>query len=305
MRRLGFLAAALLASGCSTTRAPGAGHVLDIDNRVPKFEAFYSDATVKQIDADARWALWRKEYGLAAVPPGDEGQKIARGQLDAVWDRYPALLPKVDVLETDAESGAHEAFARVNVLLGSAGTPIHSRVVLYVGQFDDNAFTIPAMDNKPSTVMMPVETPNIRVTFAHELTHSVHMQLAGVKNGFGAPIGETMFLEGLAMQTSQRAFPGLPEYGYVAMAGDKEWIAHCRQQKDLILKGISPDLDKSGRDIAMKYTFGQGNTGMQREVYCAAWVVMGKLIASGKTLPELARIPEDRMVDTIRAAMAR
>jgi hypothetical protein len=30
---------------------------------------------------------------------------------------------------------------------------------------------------------------------------------------------------------------------------------------------------------------------------------MGKLIASGKTLPELARIPEDKMVDTIRTAM--
>ncbi len=55
-----------------------------------------------------RGGRWRKEYGLAAVPPGDEGQKIARGQLDAVWDRYPALLPKVDVLETDT-SGAHEA----------------------------------------------------------------------------------------------------------------------------------------------------------------------------------------------------
>ncbi len=110
---------------------------------------------------------------------------------------------------------------------------------------------------------MPVETPNLRVTFAHELTHSVHMQLAGVKNGFGAPIGETMFLEGLAMQTSRRA-PGLPNTDYVAMAGDKDWIAHCRRQKDLILKGISPDLDGSGRDIAMKYTLSQGNTGMQR-----------------------------------------
>lgn len=287
----------------TAAHAGDATPVLDVDNRVPKFQTFYIDATKAPLSADARWALWQKEYGLAAVPPGDEGQKIARRQLDAVWDRYPALLPKVDALETDAQSGAREAFARVNALLGSAGAPIHSRVVLYVGQFDDNAFTIPPMDGRPSTVMMPVETPNIRVTFAHELTHSVHMQLAGVKNGFGAPIGETMFLEGLAMHTSQRAFPGLPEYDYVAMAGDTEWIGHCRAQKDLILKGILPDLDKSGRDIAMKYTFGQGNTGMQREVYCAAWIVMGKLLDSGRTLPELARIPEDKMVDTIRNAL--
>ena len=61
---------------------------------------------------------------------------------------------------------------------------------------------------------------------------------------------------------------------------------------------------KSGREVAMKYTFGQGNNGMQREAYCAAWIVMGRLIASGRTLPELARIPEDQMVPTIRAALA-
>ncbi len=43
---------------------------------------------------------------------------------------------------------------------------------------------------------------------------------------------------------------------------------------------------------------------MQREAYCAAWIVMGKMLTSGKTLPELARVPEDKMVDTIREAMA-
>ena len=31
---------------------------------------------------------------------------------------------------------------------------------------------------------------------------------------------------------------------------------------------------------------------------------MGKLLNSGKTFPELARVPEDQMVATIRAAMA-
>jgi hypothetical protein len=42
---------------------------------------------------------------------------------------------------------------------------------------------------------------------------------------------------------------------------------------------------------------------MHREAYCAAWIVMGKILDSGGTLPELARIPEDQMVATIRAAM--
>lgn len=54
----------------------------------------------------------------------------------------------------------------------------------------------------------------------------------------------------------------------------------------------------------MKYTFGQGNTGLSREAYCAAWFVMNMLLDSGETLPKLARIPEDQMVATIRNAMA-
>jgi len=42
---------------------------------------------------------------------------------------------------------------------------------------------------------------------------------------------------------------------------------------------------------------------MQREVYCAAWIVMGKLIRSGETLPVLARIPESRMVSIMQDAL--
>ena len=87
------------------------------------------------------------------------------------------------------------------------------------------------------------------------------------------------------------------------MASDPNWFPRCTANSDAILKGIAPDLDQSGQAVAMKYTFGNGNTGMSREAYCAAWIVFGKLLAQGHTLPELARIPEDKMVATIRSAM--
>lgn len=159
------------------------------------------------------------------------------------------------------------------------------------------------MNDKPPTVLMPVEGSTLKLLLAHELTHAIHLQLAGVKNAFGAPVGETMFLEGLAMHTAQRAVPGLPDAAYSAMAGDKGWFAQCSARKHAVLKGIFADLDKAGPETAMKYTFGQGNTGMSREAYCAAWFVMGMLLDRGKTLPELARIPEGQMVATIRTAM--
>ena len=282
-----------------------ASHILDVDNRVGKFETFYAHATAKPLDADARFKLWQTEDGLAAVPPGPDGDKMARKLLDDAWSRYPALVPKLPALEKAAEDTARAMFAKDNDILGAANDPIHTRLILYVGQFDNNAFTVPPMDGKPATILMPVENINLKIALAHELTHSIELQLVSVKNSFGAPVGETMFLEGLAMRTSQRAVPGLPDAAYTSMPNEPDWMPNCVAKKDIILKAILPDLDKSGHEIAMKYTFGQGNNGMQREAYCAAWFVMGRLLDSGKTLPELARIPEDKMVDTIRAAMLR
>jgi hypothetical protein len=298
------LYAAAFAISATGAQAADATHTLDIADRVGKFQAFYSEATAKPLDADARFALWQKDDGIAAVPPGPDGDAMARKLVDDAWPKYPALIAQLPAMKKQAEADANTAFDKINALFETKGAPIHSRVVLYVGQFDNNAYTIPPMDGKPATVMMSVENANRKVVLAHELTHSIHTQLAGVKNSFGAPIGETVFLEGLAMRTSQAVYPGLPEAAYTQMSEDGDWLKTCYAKKDAVLKDIVPDLDKSGREIAMKYTFGHGNNGMQREAYCAAWIVMGELIASGKTLPELARIPEDRMVETIRVAMA-
>ena len=299
------LGCALAATLLSAVPAFAAEHTLDIADRVGKFQTFYGEATAKPIDADARFALWQNDYGYAAVPPKPKNEAKTRKQHDAAWDKYPTLAPKLPALLKEASDDGNEAFARINDLFKTDDTPIHTRLVLYVGQFDNNAYSMPPMNGNPATTMMPVENTKLKLMLAHELTHTVHIQLAGVKNSFGAPVGETMFLEGLAMRTSQAVYPGLPETAYTQMEGDGDWLANCYAKKDKVLNDILPDLDKSGREIGMKYTFGQGNNGMQREAYCAAWVVMGKLLDNGKTLAELARVPEDQMVATIRAAITK
>ena len=204
-----------------------ATHSLEIVDRVRKFEAFYADANSKLLDEIARWSLWQEEYGIAAVPPGPNGDKMARQLLDSAWAKYPALMPKIPALQVKAEADAHEVFDNINLLFETGSTPIHSRLVLYVGQFDNNAYTVPPMDGHLATVMMPIENAQLRLVLAHELTHSVHFQLANVHNSFGASVGETMFLEGLAMRTAQRVLPGSPETVYTEMAGDQGWLAEC------------------------------------------------------------------------------
>ena len=228
---------------------------------------------------------------------------MARALLDKAWPRYPSLIPVLPSLARSAEEGARELFDADNNILASGDAPILVRLILTVGQFDDNAFSAPPLDGKPATTVMPVENSAFRRVLAHELAHAIHFQLAGVTSAFGAPVGETMFLEGVAMRTAQRAEPGRVDADYAAMPGDEKWMPRCAANKDRIIQGILPDLDKAGREVALKYTFGTGNTGLQREVYCAAWFAFETLLDQGHTLPELARIPEEKMVETMRAAL--
>ncbi|MDE2183900.1 MAG: hypothetical protein KGJ78_12850 [Alphaproteobacteria bacterium] len=287
---------------CLAASAAAASSRLDIVDRVPKFEKFYADAQGK--DEAARWALWKKEYGIAAVPPTAEGDALARRQLDAAWPRYAALMPRLDTMEARAEKEARLLFEATNRLYATGGMPIHTKVVFFVGQFDGNEFTVPAMNGEPPTVVMPVENPRLRIELAHEMSHSVHFQLAGVKNSFGAPVGETIFLEGLAMHANKALVPGLPDAAYTELAGEPGWFARCTAGRAAIVKGIMPYLDKAGADVATRFTFGKGTTGMDRELYCAGWFAVGRLLASGKTFPRLARIPESEMIATVRAAMS-
>jgi hypothetical protein len=281
--------------------AAAPAHTLDISDRVPKFEKFYADA--QGLDEAARWALWKKEYGIAAVPPTPEGDTMARAQLDAAWTNYAALIPRLPAMEAGAERAAHDLFAAVNKLYATGPVVIHTRVVLFVGQFDGNEYTVPPMGGQPATVVMPVENPALKLQLAHEMSHSVHFQIADVKNSFGAPIGETIFLEGLAMHAAKALVPGLPDASYTELTSEPGWLARCSANKAAVMTGILPNLNKAGPDVATKFTFGKGTTGMDRELYCAGWFVVGKLLASGTSFPKLARIPEDKMIAIVRQAM--
>ncbi|MGH6889545.1 MAG: DUF2268 domain-containing putative Zn-dependent protease [Rhizomicrobium sp.] len=289
-------------AGGANAATTGRKHSLDVVDRVPQFETFYRDAG--RLDEAQRWSLWQKEYGIAAVPPTPQGQKMARTQLDAAWPRYRGLIPHLPGLEARSRRNAYRLFAAVNRLYGTGDLPIHTRVVLFVGQFDGNEFTVPAMKGNPPTVVMPVEDPKLDVDLAHELSHSVNFQLADVKNSFGAPIGETVFLEGLAMHASKALVPGLPDTAYTEVAGENGWLSQCIAHKHAIMKGIGPFLDQSGANVASKFTFGVGTAGMHRELYCAGWIIVGNLLASGKTFPELARIPEGKMVATVERQLS-
>ena len=121
---------------------PAAAGDLEIDDRVDSFVKFYAEASHGKPNDDQRFALWRRDGGLAAVPPGPKGDAMARSLLDKAWPRYPSLMPVLPSLARSAEEGARELFETDLAILGAGDQPLHSRLILYVGQFDDNALSL-------------------------------------------------------------------------------------------------------------------------------------------------------------------
>lgn len=275
---------------------------LHVQNLAPKFLKFYAAAGSASITEAQRWELWRKDYGVAAVPPTPAGLALARRQLDRVWNRYGKLVPAVDAREQSAERDAKEMQPRVKALLGARGADTPVNLVLFVGQFDGNEFTVPPRrPGDAPTVAMPIETHDIRYALAQELMHAVQIDVDGLRNGFNAPLGETVLTVGLAMRGTESILPGAPESLYTWRS--TRWLARCNRDSRAILRGIRPYLSKADSDTTTRFTYGSGTTGLKSEAYCAGWILMGGLLARGHAFPELARIPEANMTGFAKASL--
>jgi hypothetical protein len=177
-----------------------------VKDLTPKFLAFYQAAEKERATPERRWELWKTLYGFAAVPPTPEGSAIARNLLDKAWLRYPAAL-------TQIRAGASEMTPRPDRILLSVSNllrpekPGSVRLLVYVGGFEDSAFTF-AHDGHVTTAI-PIEMdPKKRALFmAHELTHAVHINMGSFSGGWQRTIGATVLTEGLAMRVAQKLFP--------------------------------------------------------------------------------------------------
>lgn len=292
VKRVTILALALISMPlCAAERSAPA---LQVHNLVPKFLKFYTAAAPKSVTEDERWRLWQREYHIAAVPPTPQGLALARRQLDAVWPRYAALISKAGAREAVAERDAQALLPRVQALINPGGKPGAVSLVLFVGQFDGNEFTAPPQ--KPGgapTVVMPIETPHIQYALAQELMHAMQMDADGLKNGFAAPLGETVLTVGLAMRGAQRLLPGAPLSRYTWRSS--QWLERCRKDSRQILRGMRPYLADADSATTMKFTYGTGTTGLPSEAYCAGWLLVGRLLDHGSTFAGLAKVPESAM----------
>jgi hypothetical protein len=306
-----ILGAALLSCGCF---AQPAGHAIDSATQVspqtarltvtdlsPRFIAFYDSAQAAKLDPSERWAMWKRLYGFAAVPPTAFGDSLARRLLDSAWTRYPGALPRIRRGVASFGVDPNAQLQRVVSLLG-CGETTRVRLVAFVGEFEDNAFAYST--NGVPTIAIPVEAGDPLTSMIHEFTHAVHRSsgCADFKTGYGQSLGELVVSEGVAMRVVQTLVPGRPEYTYVAHS--QEWLDTARARRKAILNGIRDHAADAGADAVQRFTFGDGTTGLSREAYYAGWEIVGELLRSGLSFHDIATSPPSHFGVLIGQAVA-
>jgi len=267
-------------------RAQSGGRV-EIVDLTGRFLAFYDSATARHADPDQRWQLWRRLYNFAAVPPTPFGDSLARHLLDSAWTKYRAALPTIERGPAGLGISPDSGLERVLGLL-KCGDSVKLRVTVFVGGFEGNAFAF-GVTNDRSNIAIPVEAGNPARSVIHEFTHAVHRAgCASFRTGYGGSLAELVVTEGLAMRVVQAALPGYDDEFYTAAAPG--WLAAARSRRTDILAGVRAHLNDSGPDVARRFTFGKGMTGLSREAYYAGWEVVGAMLRDGRSLHEIATL---------------
>lgn len=281
---------------------------LHVESAIPRFLSFYHQATSKQLSPSQRWNLWKKTYGIAAVPPTTQGQALAHKRLNQVWSRYAGIVGQLPGKVARAKAAAKVILPQVAHLLHSGKHSIDVDLMLFVGEFSDNAFTAPGRDGKPTTVYLPVEMSfsQLRITLAHEFTHAVHKELDHLTGRYVEPLGATVLKEGLAMRVSQHIVPGHATTAYTP--GSKygpSWQKTCRTKQKQVVRSMLPYLSSATEATTQRFTYGEGTVGMHDQVYCAGWILIDKLLSQGYSYAAIARIPQKKMPQFVETAINR
>lgn len=269
-------------------------------NKVPDFLQFYQRANHEHVTTDKRWELWQEHYGFAAVPPTDEGNALARTLVENAWGAYHTHIesirswaPHDDLLK--------KHLSNVKSLLGYE-EPLQVVILYFVGGFEHNPF-VTITEDGDAVLCLPIETraDTDDILLTHELTHVVHMKTAELTGAWERSVASTVIQEGLATQISKHFVPGHPDAAYIE---HKEgWFASCQKHEKEILAGIRPYLRDESSSALTKFTFGEGTTGHDREVYYTGWVVVNRLRKKGMTFQEIAQVPEHKLPNLVEYAM--
>ncbi|MDO4814714.1 MAG: hypothetical protein Q3988_06400 [Gemella sp.] len=263
---------------------------IEFINLKNKFLDFYEEST-KVDSIQDKFNIWKEKYNFAAIPPTEEGQKIAFNMFEKSYGKYEKCIDKIKSFEVDEEK-VNRILEKVKETLNCSES-VDLSVIYFVGFFEGNAFVAPS-GNKLA-LCLPIENDNSELydemILAHELTHIVHYKVQKSEATWLRPLSFLLLEEGLAMRVSKEVVPGMTEYQYVS--SKEEWWNECEEESSKIIEGLLPYVKEEISEILFKFTMGAGTTNREREAYYVAWNLFDKLLEQGFSLEELARISKE------------
>lgn len=280
----------------------GKQDTITIKDLTPGFLTFYRAASHEKLSPDARFALWKMDDGFAAVPPTPEGDEIARKLLASAWPRYAGALPAIRKGAAGLRPSPQLTLDRVESLLRPS-KPVHMNLIVYVGAFEGNAFTVG--QNGVPTVAVPVEISARErgPVMTHEFVHAVQISIGTMSGGWQRSIGETALAEGLAMRVTQHLYTHLPSTAFVETPDEPGWLAKADKLRPKIFADVRDSLASSKSDDVLRFTMGVGPSGIDREAYYVGWEVVGYWLSHGMSYADIARIPESEAPERIGQAI--
>lgn len=267
---------------------------IEIINLVPKFLDFYNKSV--DCDEETRFDLWKKHYAFAAVPPGEDGERLVKQQLAASWERYGTVITFLEQWDPKMEQMQEYLFKVKEALAYDDAVDV--ALIFFVGGFDGNAFAAPYGENRVA-VCLPVEAGLDEIVIVHELTHLVHGKIIGSTMSYEKTVASLVFQEGLATQLSKYLVPGQKDEAYIEH--QEGWLQECYKDAEQIVQGIKPYLQECSGEVIYRFTMGTGTTGKVREGYFAGWILIGDMLLDGWSFAEIARVAEEDMARVLNA----
>lgn len=301
IRAFAFVLALVLAAPAAVLSAPAPEPQVSITVKdlTPKFLAFYDKAKGEK-DADKRFALWKQMYGFAAVPPGPDGDAMARQLLDHAWAGYPAVMDRIKAGLAGFDPPPETTLKRVAALL-QPDKPVNMTLQLYVGGLEKNAFTAASGGTVIVSVSVEQDPKDRGPIMTHEMVHAVQISMGSSSGGWIRTIGETVLAEGLATRVTQRLYPNLPDGDFIER--QPGWLSECASKRRQILLDVKSAVASDKSEDIFRYTIGKGPAGVEREAYYAGWLVVDYWTRHGLTYADIARIQEAQAPARVSAAI--
>jgi hypothetical protein len=220
-------------------------------------------------------AYW---HNYVIDPDGPHFEDVVRATVQADRSDLRAALERTDVvsLARDAEHGCRElleADVDVDVVL-MVGVGAANAGELVVG---GRAFAFVCLEHftgvaNPDTQGLGLDPELIPLWLAHELAHCVRYtaptsrselrEIVASAGGFysywdtgrRAPLRELLINEGLAVHVARAISPGHAAWEYFGY--ERRQYARVRELESAVLKAITPDLERTGLGLRLKYLSG-------------------------------------------------